>query len=170
MALAPVGVCPRGAAQRCASGLQCRLCAPEGGRARTWCASGVQYRQCATVGGRGGGARTWKQVSMSQDPSFLAVPVIGLAPAGNAEGLDQGQEDAPARADTEGIAGASRASATTRLYPSPREVLRKRATNWTQRDTKGTPEAAQGSGKGYKVSSASAAVRLYPRHRTRGKQ
>mgnify|MGYP006889224077 FL=1 len=44
--------------------------------------------------------------------------------------LTRGRKIPPARADTEGMAGASNASLNTSEYPNPSEVFPKRRTNW----------------------------------------
>lgn len=57
----------------------------------------------------------WKQVSMSQEPRRCSVPSPTLLPQATQRDLTSGRKIPPARAETEGIAGARRASLKTRL-------------------------------------------------------
>ncbi|KAM2960661.1 hypothetical protein FF1_030327 [Malus domestica] len=72
----------------------------------------------------------WKHVSINHDPNLPSVPSPTLLPQATQRDFTNGKKIPPARAETEGIAGASKASLKTRLYPNPREELPKRETNW----------------------------------------
>lgn len=60
-------------------------------------------------------AEVWKQVSISQEPSRFSVPSPTLLPQATQRDLTRGRKIPPALAETEGMAGASRASLKTRL-------------------------------------------------------
>jgi hypothetical protein len=57
----------------------------------------------------------WKQVSINHDPSFRSVPSPTLLPQATQSDFTRGRKIPPARADTDGIAGANRASLKTKL-------------------------------------------------------
>lgn len=57
----------------------------------------------------------WKQVSINHDPIRLSVPSPTLLPHAVHSDLTSGRKIPPARAETEGMAGASSASLKTRL-------------------------------------------------------
>lgn len=71
----------------------------------------------------------WKQVSINQDPSRFSVPSPTLLPQATQSDLTNGRKIPPALADTDGMAGASKASLNTKLYPSPNDELPKSETN-----------------------------------------
>lgn len=72
----------------------------------------------------------WKQVRISHDPSLFSVPSPTLLPQATLRDFTNGRKMPPALADTDGIAGAKRASLRTKLYPNPNDVLPNRDTNW----------------------------------------
>uniref|UniRef100_A0A0A9HJH1 POMT1 n=1 Tax=Arundo donax TaxID=35708 RepID=A0A0A9HJH1_ARUDO len=55
----------------------------------------------------------WKQVSMSHEPSLRSVPSPVRDPQASQRDLTSGRKMPPARAETEGMAGARSASAKT---------------------------------------------------------
>lgn len=72
----------------------------------------------------------WKQVSINQDPNLFSVPSPVLLPHATQSDFTKGRKIPPARADTDGIAGANKASLKTKLYPKPKEEDPNRETNW----------------------------------------
>lgn len=72
----------------------------------------------------------WKQVSINQAPSRSSVPSPTLLPHATQSDLTNGRKIPPALADTDGMAGASKASLKTKLYPNPNDELPKSRTNW----------------------------------------
>lgn len=67
---------------------------------------------------------------MSHAPNFLSVPSPVLLPHATHSAFTSGRKIPPARADTDGIAGARSASLNTKLYPNPNDELPKSFTNW----------------------------------------
>mmetsp|Transcript_45100 Transcript_45100/g.134648 ORF Transcript_45100/g.134648 Transcript_45100/m.134648 type:complete len:244 (-) Transcript_45100:312-1043(-) len=65
----------------------------------------------------------WKQVSIRNEPIFLAVPFSGSEPHARHSALANGKKMPPARAATDGMAGESSASAMTSEYVRPSVVL-----------------------------------------------
>jgi len=57
----------------------------------------------------------WKQVSINHEPRRCSVPSPTLLPQATQRDFTNGRKIPPARAETEGIAGAKRASLKTRL-------------------------------------------------------
>lgn len=72
----------------------------------------------------------WKQVSINHDPNRRSVPSPALLPQATQSDFTNGRNIPPALADTEGIAGANKASLNTKLYPNPNDELPNRETNW----------------------------------------
>jgi hypothetical protein len=57
----------------------------------------------------------WKQVNINHEPSLCSVPSPTLLPQATQSDFTNGKKIPPARAETEGIAGANKASLKTRL-------------------------------------------------------
>lgn len=72
----------------------------------------------------------WKQVSINQDPNLFSVPSPALLPHAMHKDFTKGKKIPPALAETDGIAGAKRASLNTKLYPNPSDELPNKETNW----------------------------------------
>jgi hypothetical protein len=69
-----------------------------------------------------------KHVIIKYAPIFFSVPFSGSDPHARHNALANGRNKPPARAATEGIAGANNASANTREYVSPNVVFPNRDT------------------------------------------
>jgi len=72
----------------------------------------------------------WKHVTKRYAPIFRSVPSPLLLPQAWARAVTRGRKMPPARAATEGMAGARSASLSTSEYVSPRDVLPNSATRW----------------------------------------
>ncbi|GER55067.1 O-Glycosyl hydrolases family 17 protein [Striga asiatica] len=87
----------------------------------------------------------WKQVSISQEPSLFSVPSPTLLPQATQRDFTSGRKIPPALAETEGMAGARRASLKTRLPVLINPRAKKKASAISQGI--GSPKAEKAAAK-----------------------